>query len=126
MQVPKNTMGIAACAELGRYPELIFIAVQTIKFYFHIQKSNNTILREVFLEDTNLDAANKHSFASSIRILLEKFGKENLTPSLNNILNDNKQNDILSTIQKNLGDEYVEYFMRVINCEKGVTHVGGI
>ncbi len=42
-------MGIAACAELGRYRALIFIAVQTIKFYFHIQKSNNTILREVFL-----------------------------------------------------------------------------
>ncbi len=125
MQIPKNTMGIAACAELGRHPELIFIALQTIQFYFHIPKSNNTILREVFLEDTNLDATNKHSFASSIRILVEKCGKENLTPSLTNILDDNKQNDILSTIQKNLRDEYVENFMRAINRYKGVTHVGG-
>ena len=57
--------------------------------------------------------------------LLEKFGKENLTLSLNNTLDHNKQNDILSTIQKNLRDEYVEYFMRAINCDKGVTHVGG-
>ncbi len=86
-----------------------------IKVYFHIQKK--VILGEIFVEDTHLDAANKHSFASSIRILLAKFGKENLTHSLNNRLDGNKQNGILlSTIQKNLRDEYVEYFMRAINC----------
>ncbi len=63
MQVPKNTMGVASCAELGRYTELIFMAVQTMKFYFHIPNININILWGVFLEDTNLDATNKHSIA---------------------------------------------------------------
>ena len=54
MQVPKNAIGITSWAELGRY---MYLELISMSFDIHIEKSN-TIMREAFLEHTNLDAAN--------------------------------------------------------------------
>ncbi len=56
MQVPKNAIGITSWAELGMY---MYLELISMSFDIHIEKSN-TIMREVFLEHTNLDAANNN------------------------------------------------------------------
>ena len=71
--------------ELGRYPLAIDILVHMLKFWQHIESSENVILHNALEESKLLHTQGKYSWFSQIKNLLSKLGSKILTPTKQNI-----------------------------------------
>ena len=110
-----NSSGIAAKAELGRYPIILYLVNQALKFYTKIALDEDKLVYKALQSEIQLHHNSEHSWIKAMEYFASKAGNASFTSNVANI----------PTTIASIQDIYVKNFFQVINRNVGVDGKSG-
>ena len=110
-----NASGMAAKAELGRYPLIIYLVKQSLKFYSKTMTEERKLACNPLVSEIELHNMGKHSWITTINKICNTATKQSHTQGLTNI----------QKVVQSLKDNYQEQFFKGIWSTTGINHTLG-
>ena len=101
---------IVSKAELGRYPIILYLVNQALKFYTKIALDEDKLVYKALQSQIQLHRNSEHSWIKAMEYFASKAGNASFTSNVANI----------STTIASIQDIYVKNFFQVINRNVGV------
>ena len=80
-----NSSGIAAKAELGRYPIILYLVNQALKFYTKIALDEDKLVYKALQSEIQLHRNSEHSWIKAMEYFASKAGNASFTSNVANI-----------------------------------------
>ena len=82
LEVPRFSTNIAVMGELGRYPLLLEVFFNMIKYWFRLSKLENCLAADAYIVSKRLHSENKTSWYSCIHEIFEYFNIKENSPNI--------------------------------------------